>query len=287
MQRIDVEDTAGKEGKTGAERSADTVRSPAMAPAGHALGADAFDDAAKPLAASIAALTKRVGRLGRMPRLVEELDLFSARKLTDDMVDVLDQLSEAVDRFGDAVRQTRLAGADGDEARWAQQFEQALLAADVPCSGRYPQYDVFPFYVKVDLAAGTTSINNRTGHVMRPTALAKRVRAEWEKVHKSAFNNQQFLKALFQLYDLLPKDLTRRVPLRRAHEIMTVRTGAAAYPLRQFAFDLYRVRRTDMTADGRRLVLNPSHARAGAVAVPDGQGGIDSLGTFEVVPVEL
>lgn len=256
------------------------------APEADALGADAFDDAAKPLAASIAALTKRAGRLGRMPRLIEELDLFSARKLTDDMVEVLDQLSEAVDRLGDAVRQSRLDATDGDTARWAQQFEQALRAAEVPFSGRYPQYDVFPFYVKVDLAAGTTWINSRTGHVMRPAALAKRVRAEWEKVHKSAFNDQQFLKALFQVYDLLPKDLTRRASLRRAHEIMTVRTGAAAYPLRQFAFDLYRVRLTDMTAEGRRLVLNPSHTRAGAVPVPDGQGGVDNLGAFEVVPVD-
>ncbi len=246
-----------------------------------AIGPDDFDMLAKPLAARIATLTKRVGRLGRLPRHVEELDLFSARKLSDEVAEVIDELSHEVGNFGDISRRACLAASDVDETRWAAEFEQALSLADLPVAGRYPQYDVFPFYVKVDLAAGAVSINNRTSHVLRPAVLAKLVRAEWEKVHRAAFNDQQFLKALYALYDVLPKDLMKGAPLRRAHELLTVRTGTAAYPLRQFAFDLYRVRRTNMTLDGRRLVLNKSHGKG--VSVPDGHGGTDLLGTYEVV----
>ena len=247
-----------------------------------AIGPDDFDLLAKPMAARVAALTKRVGRLGRLPRHVDEWDVFSARKLADEVADVVDELSQEVRSFGDVVRRTRLAATDADEARWATEFEQALALAEVPYAGRFPQYDVFPFYVKVDMASAAVSINNRTGHVLRPAALAKLVRAEWEKVHRAAFNDQQFLKALYTLYDVLPKDLTRGAPLRRAHELLTVRIGTAAYPLRQFAFDLYRVRNTNMTWDGRMLVLNPSHDKKG-VSVPDGHGGTDLLGTYEVV----
>ncbi len=247
-----------------------------------ALGPDDFDLQAKPMAARIAALTKRVGRLGRLPRHVDEWDVFNARKLAEDVSAVVDELSEEVNRFGAVVRATRLAPTDADETRWATEFEQALALAEVPFAGRYPQYDVFPFYVKVDLAGGAVSINNRTGHVLRPTPLAKLVRTEWEKVHRASFNDQQFLKALCALYDVLRKDLTRGVPLRQVHELLTVRTGTAAYPLRQFAFDLYRVEHTKPTVDGRRLVLNPSHDKKG-VSVPDGHGGTNLWGTYEVV----
>ena len=246
------------------------------------IGPEEFDLQAKPMAARIATLTKRVGRLGRLPRHVDEWDVFSATKVADEVAAVVDELSQEVGRFGDVVRSTRIAATDADEARWASEFEQALSLAEVPFAGRYPQYDVFPFYVKVDLKGGAAVINNRTGHVLRPAALAKLVRAEWEKVHRAAFNDQQFLKALYALYDVLPKNLTRGVALRRAHELLTVRIGTAAYPLRQFAFDLYRLRRTNMTADGRRLVLNPSRDKKG-VSVPDGHGGTDLLGTYEVV----
>lgn len=84
------------------------------------------------------------------------------------MAEFVDELSQEKGGFGDIVRRPRLAASDPDEARWAAEFER------------------FPFYGKADLAAGAVSINNRTGHVLRPAVLATLVRPECEKGHPPA-----------------------------------------------------------------------------------------------------
>jgi hypothetical protein len=253
-------------------------------------GIEAFDAASDPLVNHVTRLTKRVARLNRLARLTQDLNLFDASRLLRDVQGALGDLSSDVAALAGVMERTVVAPTAADETAWAEAFEQALKDLKVPLEPgtAYPSYKVFPFEIKVDLAAETVWLNNRVTHVLRPRSLAKLVQNERERLYGERFNAGQFMKALATVYDLLKGDdgKTFSVPLRRAHEILSLRSGSAGYSLRQFAFDLYRLRyQSDMVYEGRQFVLNPSRSPRGAVQVPHPNGGMENLGSYEMIEV--
>ena len=251
-------------------------------------GVAEFDEAAEPHLARATRLAKRVARLSRLNQLSQDVNLFEAVRLLNDSRQALQELTETVDVLTGIVAATELASDDWAVTTWAEAFLVELRTLEVPVeeTSAFPDYHVFPFDVHVDLQAGAALINNRTTHVMRPRALAKLVQQERDRLFNARFNDQQFMKALAVVYDLMTKDKQEfAVDLRRVHEVLSARSGTASYPLRLFAFDLYRLRyQSNMMYRGRKFVLHETRngTAKGAVQVPKPGGGFDNLGSFEM-----
>lgn len=252
-------------------------------------GIEAFDEAATSRIAAIGRLAKRVGRLSRLTGQAKDLNLFDAARLLKDSSQALAELTFEVDALAEVIANTRLAPTAEWEARWNEEFEQALADLNIRPEGRYPSYQIFPFSVHVDLPNDAATVHERLTHVVRPRELAKLVQKERDKLFGARFNERQFMKALATVYDLLQSQETRSdfgVSLKKTYDLLSLRTGSAGYSLRLFAFDLYRLRyNTDMTYEGRRFVLNPSRSARGSIPVPNPSGVVENLGSFEMVEV--
>jgi hypothetical protein len=253
-------------------------------------GLDGFEKEAGALVKRIDRTMRRVGRLSRIPRLAQDANLFDLPRLIRDTWDALESLQQDVDALRRLAESTVVAPDATYESAWATAFEVALrdLGVPVEADSRYPVYHVFPFEVRVDLNGMTVLVNNRVTHVLRPDALARLVMRERERVYGARFPAAQFMRALAGAYDLLRAQggNTGAVRLRDAYKLLSLREGPSGYPLRQFAFDLYRLRyETDMIYDGRKFVLNPSRSARGAVPVPRPNGAMENLGSYELVEV--
>lgn len=248
-----------------------------------------FDEETGPLVSRVSRLTKRVGRLMRMPKLTQDLNVVDASRLLRDTQQAVSDLQDDLRALSDSLAATALGVNSGDEEAWAQEFEQALADIHVPFQANYPIYQVFPFEIRVDLTNATATVNNRLTHVMRPESLARIIQRERDRLYAAKFNDRQFMKGLVRVWDLVKGGETRAggVPLRQAHEILSLRTGPSGYSLQQFAFDLYRLRyQSTMTYEGKRFRLNAARNSRGAVQVPHPNGSFDNLGSFEVVEVD-
>lgn len=246
-----------------------------------------FDDATHANLQRISQLVKRVARVGRLAKLGQELNTFEASRVLKDGLVVVGELAAELGVVEEVVSRVVLAPSETAELEWAFQFERSLQDLEVEFGGRYPAYEVFPFEVRIDLSSASALINNRTVRVMRPNFLAKLIKGERDRLFSARFNGQVFMRGMEQAYELLTKaqgGLPVGVALRRAYEVLTLREGTAQYPLRLFAFDLYRLRyQTDMVYHGRKFILNPSRSPRGAIAVPKPGGGVDNLGSYELV----
>lgn len=141
----------------------------------------------------------------------------------------------------------------------------------------------------IDLADKSAQVNGRTTRVMRPAALAKLVREERDRLFSASFKAPQFMKALAAVYQLKAGTGNWGTPvlLRDAYDILSLRTGAGGYSLRQFAFDLYRLRyQSEMTDRGLRFRVNAfrNTAKSASIPVPRPTGGVDNLGSYEITP---
>jgi hypothetical protein len=252
-----------------------------------ALGWESFDEATGPTVARVGQLLKRVGRLRRIGRLGQDLNTFDLMRLVRDERALVRELAEELDKLEGILSRVQMVAGSDDEKNWAREFEESLRDLRVEFSGSYPTYLVFPLEIRVDLAQDTATINDRITHTLRPKSLAKAVQAERERLFSARFKERQFMRAMAEVYDLLTKadgGLAVGVELRRAYEMLSLREGTSSYPLRQFAFDLYRLRyHSDMVYQGRRFVLNPSKSARRAIQVPRPNGGIENLGSYELV----
>lgn len=256
-------------------------------PDGAIVSWDAFDEAAGQVVARTVQLVRRVARVSRLPKLAQELNIFEASRLVRDGKAVIDELGSELDHLDGILSCTTLAPTEASELDWARAFEDELGAIEVEFGGEYPRYEVFPFEIEINLAEDTAIVNKRTTHVLRPKILAKLIQVERDRLFGARFNAQAFMRGMAEAHDLLTQAEGRMavgVPLRRAYDVLILREGSAAYPLRQFAFDLYRLRyQSDMRYRGRQFVLNPSRNPRGAVQVPRPAGGVDNLGSYELV----
>ncbi|MDP2858114.1 MAG: hypothetical protein Q8P50_09080, partial [Bacillota bacterium] len=178
-------------------------------------------------------------------------------------------------------------------SRYAEAIEQYVARAGILLEGRFPQYVAFPIDISIDLGRELARVNNRQVNVLDPKALSDIIISEYRKTHAAAFNGQRFMRALSTAYDLMSNMRKGSVtaagqkPLKKIHELLTMRTGPSAYSLRQFAFDIYRLRSTtDLTYGGRRLSFVNTRRASDVVAVPTSPGHYENLGYLEMVPVE-
>jgi len=178
-------------------------------------------------------------------------------------------------------------------SRYAETIEQHVVHAGILLEGRFPQYVAFPIEITIDLGRELARINNRQVNVLDPKALSDIIISEYRKTHAASFNGQRFMRALSTAYDLMSNMRKGRAtaagqkPLKKIHELLTMRTGPSAYNLRQFAFDIYKLRSsTDLTYSGRRLSFVNTRRASDVVPVPTSPGHYENLGYLEMVPLE-
>lgn len=230
-------------------------------------------------------------------RMLQAIPVRDLRALRSGLADWRGQLGDLETRVSLAEEEMSRYSVPAEDpeflAEYARAVEQQVERAGILLEGRFPQYVAFPIEITIDLAREQARVNNRQVNALDPKALAGEITNEYKRVHSAAFNGQRFMKALSTAYDLLTslqkssQTTVRQMPLKKMHELLTMRTGPSAYTLRQFAFDIYKLRNsTDLTFGGHRLAFVNTRRPRDMVPVPISPGNYENLGYLELVPVE-
>lgn len=229
--------------------------------------------------------------LARMRRLSQQVVRASERWDLRQIRQRLPELQAAVAEVSSSVRDAEELLADWSAtasvegvASYAASFERAARQLRLPLSGEFPEYEVFPLTVRLDLAGEQATIGRRKTSTLEPSALVREVQRQHQAVHSSSFNGRRFIQSLVMAHELLKasgKAKGRAVQLSEIYRLFTLRTGNAGYSKQEFAFDIYRLRReSDLLYEGQRLSFE--HAKSGGIPVPNAQGGVEMFGTLEV-----
>ena len=240
-------------------------------------------------------LAKMVERLGRLKKVGEQsglINLMELRKQLDEVSRLSFEAQALAEAVAGKVAHYTVASERGDQTEWWERFRQAFHSGYPPVEGEFPTFQVFPVEVRVDFANELVLINNRTVRVLHPEAVAALVEKEWDRLNRERFNAASFAKALVRAYDLLllelkdnagGRDPGRAIPLRTLHQTLALKSGVSGYGLNQFAFDVYRLRRSpNMVVDGRRLDFGTSRNRGIVITHPGGRQ--ENLGSLELNP---
>ncbi len=246
------------------------------------------------MAPSIRELAKTLDRLGRLKKVGQQADLLNLLDLRKQLEEIRRLGAEIGEVAEGLVRQAAdiaVAPTDREQTEWWERFRQSFHAGYPPVEGEYPTFQVFPVEIRVDLANELVMINNRTVRVLHPGAVATLVEKEWDRLNKERFNAASFAKALVRAYNLLMLEVANNargrkagasVPLRLLHQTLALRLGSSGYPLNQFAFDIYRLRRSPhLIIEGRRLEFGSTRDRGIVITHPDGHQ--EKLGSLELV----
>lgn len=175
-----------------------------------------------------------------------------------------------------------------DEEAYRSAFEAECGRIGLSLSGHFPRYEVFPLEIVFRLAEGLVEIGGRTRKDLHPRAVALATQSELRALTRTPFNASKFRTALIRSYDLLVAESAhgsarplRQVSLRDIHRLLSILSSKDAYPIRQFAFDLYRLRGHPEPHDGRQLHFGEVRERSRAIPVPD-PAGTRYLGYLEV-----
>lgn len=170
-----------------------------------------------------------------------------------------------------------------------EDFEKGFLSAcqsqGLAVSGNFPDYEVFPFRLRVYPERGAVEVNERTLRLLRPRALAAYLKAERDRLYRAAFHAQRFIDTLARVYDILlavkraaqGADLPQGtdIPLTDVHEQLVFHPAyRKQYTRTMFAFDLYRLLRAEVlrASDGRLMELGEPARRIKPIVIYDEQG---------------
>lgn len=257
-------------------------------------GVRGFEQEIGPALKELAKVAEKVGRLkklGLQPELMNLMELRKqldeARRLATDVQAVAEQISTQISNFS-------METGSAVQTEWWERFRQAFHSGYPPVEGEYPVFQVFPVEVRVDMANELVMVNNRTVRVLHPEAVAALVEKEWDRLNRERFNAGSFANALVRAYELLllemkdraqGRETGRAVPLRLLHQTLALKAGVSGYSLNQFAFDVYRLRRSaHMVVESRRLEFGTSRNRGIVITHPGGRQ--ENLGSLELVAEE-
>ena len=145
---------------------------------------------------------------------------------------------------------------------YRQMLEEALREAELPLEGEFPEYDVSPFRLEVDIENEVVRL--RCGRrvekmtALAPAALAQWVQKRYTKMVARRFNSERFFKDLLSAYRFANRLVYskakgqelwgRPVALQLLYELLTLRgEGRRDYPKEQFIYDLARLREAGLS----------------------------------------
>lgn len=246
------------------------------------------------LAPKLQALAKGIEKIGKLKKIGSQASLMNLGELRKQLDDVR-RMSKDLDQMADTIEQGldsyAIAPSTTEQLEWWERFRRSFHAGYPPLDGEYPVFQVFPVEIRVDLEHELVLVNNRTVRTIHPEAVASMVEKEIDRLNRERFNASGFAKALLRAYDLLMAEAKQKaeghsispgVPLKTLHQVLSMRSGASSYTLNQFAFDIYRLRRSEsIVTDGRKLQFGSSRNRGGIVITMPG-GHQEYFGSLEV-----
>ncbi len=254
-------------------------------------GINGFETEIGPSLKELAKAAEKLGRLKKLGLQADLMNLMDLRKQLDDAKRLSADIKAMADNVSSQMEAFAVAGGVDEQTEWWVRFRQAFHNGYPPVEGEYPTFQVFPVEVRVDLANELVLINNRTVRVLHPVAVAGLVEKEWDRLNRERFNAGTFAKALVRAYDLLlfemkikagGKEPGKSIPLRVLHQTLALKAGVSGYSMNQFAFDIYRLRRSPyLVMDGRRLEFGTSRNRGLIITHPGGRQ--ENLGSLELV----
>ncbi len=237
-------------------------------------------------------LDAAVARFRRLSQQVTKAagrwDLRLLRQRLPEVIQLAEEVTAAA-RTADSALAAWNAGSTPSAAQvYAADLQRAATQLRLPLQGDFPDYEVFPLKVSLDLPGEQATIGRRRTTTLEPLALMREVQVRHQALHRSSFNANRFMKALTSAHDLQRRAGRAKgmdVSLQAIYEVLTMRTGTGDYTKNEFAFDIYRLRReSDMVFDHKRLSF--LNGRSGNFAVPNSKGGTDPLAILRLTEVE-
>jgi hypothetical protein len=237
-------------------------------------------------------LDSAVARFRRLSQQVTKAagrwDLRLLRQRLPETIQLAAEVTAAAEAADAALAAWSAGSAPSAIASYAAELKRAAAQLRLPLQGDFPDYEVFPLKVSLDLQGEQAAIGRRRTTTLEPLALMREVQARHQALHRSSFNANRFMKALTSAHDLLHEAGRAKgmdVSLGAIYEVLTMRSGTGDYTKNEFAFDIYRLRReSNMVYDHKQLSF--LNGRGGNFAVPNSKGGTDPLGILRLAEVE-
>lgn len=255
-------------------------------------GVSGFEQQIGPGLKDLAKLVEKLGRLKKIGGQITMMNLLDLKKQLEDVARLSFEAQALAEEVSGKVARYAVAAQTMDQTEWWERFRKAFHSGYPPVEGEFPTFQVFPVEIKVDFANELVMINNRTVRALHPEAVAALVEKEWDRLNRERFNAASFAKALVRAYNLLLLELKdkagdrepgRAISLRTLHQTLALKSGVSGYSLNQFAFDVYRLRRSlHMVVDGRRFDFGTSRNRGIVITHPGGRQ--ENLGSLELIP---
>ncbi len=237
-------------------------------------------------------LDSAVARFRRLSQQVTKAagrwDLRLLRQRLPETIQLAAEVTAAAEAADAALAAWSAGSAPSAIASYAAELKRAAAQLRLPLQGDFPDYEVFPLKVSLDLQGEQAAIGRRRTTTLEPLALMREVQARHQALHRSSFNANRFMKALTSAHDLLHEAGRAKgmdVSLGAIYEVLTMRSGTGDYTKNEFAFDIYRLRReSNMVYNHKQLSF--LNGRSGNFAVPNSKGGSDPLGILRLAEVE-
>ena len=176
------------------------------------------------------------------------------------------------------------------------EFHKQLIsnceALSVDVKGDYPNYEMFPFRVRMDVENLDMYLDRKKVQCLRPLAFVQMVKASGDKMLKAPFEPAGFASELATAYDLalLKQNQGKAISasssdiyLKSLYNFLTpMKRFRKDYDQQSFAFDLARLysSEVDTTDDGRKFQFGPSRSISKCVRILDKDGAEQYLATI-------
>jgi len=239
-------------------------------------------------------LKKHITRAGRTITEIEkarkEWDFYTFDRLSGGLPDEISHLPEVCTREMESIRHEmeRLRGELRDDG-YREKLETALAAAGLSYEGTFPNYQIAPFKLNLDLSMGQVRLEfsrkRETKYKLEPSAVAQWVKKRHTALLKRPFQSKRFFENLLSAYKVANRLAYGRdkeevlwgkpVQLAQLFELLTLRRETRKeYPKEYFIYDIARLRKEGLEQDGHRVEFGPSREAGRTFLVPSlGQTG--------------
>lgn len=257
-------------------------------------GIGQFEEQFAPELQGLAKSITRVSRFKKIERQSTLMNLVDLRKQLDEVRRLAQEMDDLGAQLQERLGGYRLAVSEDDQLEWQARFKAAFGGGYPPVEGDFPTFKIFPIEVRVDFEHELVMVNNRTIRTIHPEAIAAAVQKEWDRLNGERFNADSFVRALLRAYDLViaeqqvtsqGRNQSGAVPILKLHEVLTLKTGMSGYPKNQFAYDIYRLRRSESLTRGHRKLDFGKTRDRGAIVITLPSGAREIIGSLEVVSV--
>jgi hypothetical protein len=133
------------------------------------------------------------------------------------------------------------------DPEYSVSLESALKDQKVSFSGAFPNYDIPPFKLQIDVAKCSAKLSmgkkSQQNNSLSPKSIAQWVNEKYKRLLNSSFNHEQFCKELARAYQYISRgDWGTPVLIKDIYQILTIRAEAKKeYDEAQFIFELSRL----------------------------------------------